>query len=148
MAGKPWRRMVALVAVTLGLVTTVPAWSAPWTTAPPQARQAGLRAGRTVHRYPSPTGAAVLLVRDEGEHGDYAHFPVYLQLGRSLTRLFTVTDAQLQGVLWDAKAGTVGFLAKEAPDWGKIDEIEVVVTLRDQTCRKRVRKTSQAEPAG
>jgi hypothetical protein len=134
------------LACLLGSVSGSPCLAAGrWRAARPEGEKKSLPRGKTLGRYPSPNRSYVLLLRDEGEHGDFFWRSLYLQHGKAYTHLQNCNE--LRRVRWST-GSSVRYQTDTAVDADKMDREEVVYTPSTRTLRKRLIRTLKVQGAG
>ena len=145
----PMRRgwMRGAMAGLVLLAVSVPALSAgTWQTIRIGADKKTLPKGKTLSRSVSPDRRYVLLVRDEGEKGDFFWRSVYLQHGSSYTPLGACN--QLRGARWSRSPVRVRFETDAATGPSEMERSERVYTPSRRALRKRTVRTLRVEGAG
>lgn len=120
--------------------------AAPWQPVKPAGEKKALPKGKTLARSVSPDRRYVLLVRDEGEKGDFFWRSVYVRHGKSYTLLQTCNE--LRKPLWTGKPASVRFEMDVATGPSEMDRSEVTYTPSTHTLRKRLIRKMRVEGAG
>ena len=118
----------------------------PWQTSKPDGERRTLPRGKTLLQSHSPNRRHALLVRDEGEKGDFFWRTLYVRHGKSYTRLLTAN--QVRSVRWLGSPTRVRFTMDAATGPSEMTRSEVIYTPSTRTLRKRTLRTLQVEGAG
>lgn len=118
----------------------------PWKTVKPAGEKAKLPKGKTLARSVSPDGRYALLLRDEGEKGDFFWRSIYVQHGSSYTLLDTCNE--LRHPRWTRNPTTLRFEMDAAVGPSEMERREMTYTPSTKTLRKRVLRKLHVEGAG
>lgn len=140
--------MQVLPAGLLLLIACLPCLAAagPWQKVKPGGPKRALPKGKTLVRSVSPDRRSVLLVRDEGERGDFFWRSVYVQHGRAFTLLTKCN--QLRDARWSRKPAAVRFEADTAVGPSEMERREWVYTPSTRVLRKRTLRKLRVEGTG
>jgi hypothetical protein len=142
-------QLIRSVVLLTGLLAAAPALSLAagrWQTEKPEGVKRALPKGKTLYRSASRDGKYVLLVRDEGEKGDFFWRSVYVQQGGAYTLLRTCNE--LRRARWRGNPAAVSFEIDAAVGPAEVERSEVVYTPSTRTLRRRVLRTLKVEGAG
>lgn len=91
---------------------TVNASAKPWVSSAPQELSAKPKSGKNVKEVASPDGKYTLILRDEGEQGDFVWYSLYLKQGGKYTLIGTFNE--VDKIVWKADSSVVNFHAIKA----------------------------------
>lgn len=120
--------------------------AAPWIKVKPVGEKKALPKGKTLLKSPSPDGQYILLLRDEGEQGDFFWRSVYVQHDGQYTLLQTCN--QLRRQKWSSAPTTVTYEADVATGPTEMERSQVTYTPSTKTFRRRLIKKLKVEGAG
>ncbi|HTE17286.1 MAG TPA: hypothetical protein VK689_02765 [Armatimonadota bacterium] len=117
-----------------------------WQTSKPAGERRMLPKGKTLLQSHSPNRRLTLLVRDEGEKGDFFWRTLYVRQGGSYTRLLTANE--VRSVRWLGSPARVRFTMDAATGPSEMTRSEVIYTPSTRTIQTRMLRKLQVEGAG
>ena len=135
----PLLASVAFLSLT-GCATTSPSG---WVPGAPEKVAASPKPGTNLQSVASPDGRFTLIVRDEGEQGDFVWHALYLKSGGSFTLLGSFNS--VKDIAWSQDSTTVSFRAEKAVDYNKVEESDYQYAPAARSLKSRRIKTTQVE---
>ncbi len=129
--------LVALLAAGFSL-TSCESSKESWVSSFPETLVTTPRPGKNIKTAHSPDLVYALIVRDEGEHGDFVWYTVYLQKGRrhSLIGTFNSVDQ----IAWNQESTRVSFHGQKAVESNVMQDANYQYYPYDEVLRSRVIK--------
>lgn len=129
--------LVAVIAAGFSL-TSCTSPKEGWVSSFPESLVTTPRPGKNIKTVRSPDLVYALVVRDEGEQGDFKWFTVYLQKARrhSLLGTFNTVDK----VVWNQGSTMVSFRGERAVESNVVEEADYQYYPYDEVLKSRVIK--------
>lgn len=138
---------LAVLAGVLSLLPVAPAGAAgKWQSTKTAGTVTALPRGKTLARHDAPGRRYVLLLRDEGEKGDFFWRSLYVQNGKKYTKLHTCNE--LRRVRWAPNGSIVRFEMDRAVGPTEMERREVEYNPATMKLRSRVVRRMKVEASG
>ena len=102
--------------------------------------------GKTLETYPAPDKATALLVRDEGEQGDFVWRTLYVRRGGTYQAIGTCNE--VGQVAWGRDSKAVGFMMRKATDYNQVTTYRARHVVGSRKVVLKPTSVMTVEPAG